>query len=272
MKLWGFGDGKRLLGEQRTSAYSQRHTVCQTSRKQKAKAQKKEWLGRWETLLQAATKLNGYQNIDASVLPGRLHNPEISNVFNFFSSSATRVPRILGEQKTCQIVFSKWCMHSIVMCEMQYLLIWRWCCMTMFFSWMVSRRAVARDLRSEMDWGVSGKLQPFSSDSSSSFTVHTSQVSTSNDFFCRRHDQAFQIKDQSFCSRVWTWPCLVDSTPVSALLFAGFPPTFEFLLHSSALWKTGRGMFFFRMRSNKTFINPLAQCSHCSGEMFKSFC
>lgn len=32
-----------------------------------------------------------------------------------------------------------------------YLLIWRWCCMTMFFSWMVSSRAVARDLRSEMD-------------------------------------------------------------------------------------------------------------------------
>lgn len=42
----------------------------------------------------------------------------------------------------------------------------------MFFSWMVSSRAEARDFRSEMDWGVTGKLQPFSSDSSSSFTAH----------------------------------------------------------------------------------------------------
>lgn len=45
----------------------------------------------------------------------------------------------------------------------------------MFFSWMVSSRAVARDFRSEMDCGVTGKLQPFSSDCSSSFTAHTKQ-------------------------------------------------------------------------------------------------
>lgn len=61
--------------------------------------------------------------------------------------------------------------------DIQYLLIWRWCWITMFFSWMVSSRAVARDLRSEMDWGVTGKLQPFSSDNNSSFTAHTSVVS-----------------------------------------------------------------------------------------------
>lgn len=42
----------------------------------------------------------------------------------------------------------------------------------MFFSWMVSSSAVARDFRSEMDCGVTGKLQPFSSDCSSSFTAH----------------------------------------------------------------------------------------------------
>lgn len=45
----------------------------------------------------------------------------------------------------------------------------------MFFSWMVSSSAVARDFRSEMDCGVTGKLQPFSSDCSSSFTAHTKQ-------------------------------------------------------------------------------------------------
>lgn len=156
-------------------------------------------------------------------------------------------------------MFSKWCIHNIVRCEMQYLLIWRWCCITMFFSWMVSRRAVARDLRSEMDWGVSGKLQPFSSESSSSFTAHASQVLTSSYFFCRRHEQAFEIKHQSFCSWVWTWPCLVDRTPVSALLL-GFPPTLEFLLHSSALWNQEEVWFFFRIRSNETFITlwPIA--------------
>lgn len=56
--------------------------------------------------------------------------------------------------------------------EPHYLLICRWCWMTMFFSWMVSSRAVARDFRSEMDWGVTGKLQPFSSDCNNSFTAH----------------------------------------------------------------------------------------------------
>lgn len=45
----------------------------------------------------------------------------------------------------------------------------------MFFSWMVSSRAVARDFRSEMDCGVTGRLQPFSSDCSSSFTAHMEQ-------------------------------------------------------------------------------------------------
>lgn len=154
---------------------------------------------------------------------------------------------------------------------MQYLLIWRWCWMTMFFSWMVSRRAVARDLRSEMDWGVSGKLQPFSSESSSSFTAHTSQVSTSNYVSCRRHDRAFKTRGPSVGSWVWSWPCLVDRTPVSALLL-GFPPTLEFLLHSSALCQQEGVCFLFRTNSNKTFINPLAHCSHCSGEMFQSFC
>jgi hypothetical protein len=39
--------------------------------------------------------------------------------------------------------------------------------MTRFFSWMVSSRAVARDFRSEMDWGVAGRLQPCSSDNNS---------------------------------------------------------------------------------------------------------
>lgn len=60
--------------------------------------------------------------------------------------------------------------------EMEYLLIWRWCWITMFFSWIVSSKAVARDLRSVMDCGVTGKLQPFSSDSNNSFTAHTSLV------------------------------------------------------------------------------------------------
>lgn len=46
MRFWGFLEMDRLLGEQHTSAYSQRHTVCQTSRKREAKAQKKEGLGR----------------------------------------------------------------------------------------------------------------------------------------------------------------------------------------------------------------------------------
>lgn len=41
----------------------------------------------------------------------------------------------------------------------------------MFFSWMVSSSAVARDFRSEMDCGVTGKLQPFSSDCNNSFTA-----------------------------------------------------------------------------------------------------
>lgn len=56
-------------------------------------------------------------------------------------------------------------------CGARYLLICRWCWTTMFFSWMVSSRAVARDFRSEMDWGVTGKLQPFSSDCNNSFTA-----------------------------------------------------------------------------------------------------
>lgn len=47
--------------------------------------------------------------------------------------------------------------------EEHYLLVCLWCWMTRFFSWMVSSRAVARDLRSEMDWGVAGRLQPCSS-------------------------------------------------------------------------------------------------------------
>lgn len=58
--------------------------------------------------------------------------------------------------------------------KISYLFICRWCWVTMFFSWIVSSRAVARDLRSEMDWGVTGKLQPLSSDSNSSFTAHRS--------------------------------------------------------------------------------------------------
>ena len=32
---------------------------------------------------------------------------------------------------------------------------------------MVSSKAVARDFRSEMDWGVAGRLQPCSSDNNS---------------------------------------------------------------------------------------------------------
>lgn len=39
------------------------------------------------------------------------------------------------------------------------------------------------------------------------------------------------------CKRFYTlWPCLAESTPVSALLLA-FPPILEFFLHSRALWK-----------------------------------
>lgn len=45
----------------------------------------------------------------------------------------------------------------------EYLFVCLWCWMTKFFSWMVSSRAVARDLRSWMDWGVAGRLQPCSS-------------------------------------------------------------------------------------------------------------
>lgn len=48
-----------------------------------------------------------------------------------------------------------------------YLLVCLWCWMTIFFSWMVSSRAVARDFRSEMDCGVAGRLQPWSSDNNS---------------------------------------------------------------------------------------------------------
>ena len=48
-----------------------------------------------------------------------------------------------------------------------YLLVCLWCWMTMFFSWIVSNRAVARDFRSEMDCGVAGRLHPWSSDNRS---------------------------------------------------------------------------------------------------------
>lgn len=48
-----------------------------------------------------------------------------------------------------------------------YLLVCLWCWMTMFFSWIVSNRAVARDFRSEMDCGVAGRLHPWSSESRS---------------------------------------------------------------------------------------------------------
>lgn len=48
-----------------------------------------------------------------------------------------------------------------------YLLVCLWCWITMFFSWIVSNRAVARDFRSEMDCGVAGRLHPWSSESRS---------------------------------------------------------------------------------------------------------
>lgn len=109
--------------------------------------------------------------------PGSLHNPDISSVFSFFSSSATRPPRILMTQKQIKGITTKLTVSAqrpAMTSKPSYLLICRWCWITMFFSWIVSSRAVARDFRSEMDWGVTGKLQPFSSDSNSSFTAFTS--------------------------------------------------------------------------------------------------
>lgn len=65
-----------------------------------------------------------------------------------------------------------WLFHSLLSSILlrshaTYLLVCLWCCRTMFFSWIVSSNAVASDLRSEMDCGVAGRLQPWSSDNSS---------------------------------------------------------------------------------------------------------
>jgi hypothetical protein len=35
-------------------------------------------------------------------LPGKDHNPATSNVFNLFSNSLTRLPKILSKQNVCQ--------------------------------------------------------------------------------------------------------------------------------------------------------------------------
>lgn len=124
----------------------------------------------------------------------------------------------------------------------QYLLIWRWCWMTMFFSWMVSSRAVARDLRSEIDWGVTGKLQPFSSDSKSSFTAIPTPPVTVHSEGHSSWDKANQDLETNLF--MWDfWPCLAERTPVRALLL-GLPLILEFFLLSRALWNSSSRIKF----------------------------
>lgn len=76
-----------------------------------------------------------------------------------------------------------------------YLLVCLWCCMTMFFSWMVSSNAVASDLRSEMDCGVAGRLHPWSSDNNSWTIMLKTQMSFG--FLCteRQHKHLLSIKE-----------------------------------------------------------------------------
>lgn len=71
--------------------------------------------------------------------------------------------------------------------------------MTMFFSWIVSSRAVARDFRSAMDCGVAGRLHPWSSESRS-WTRKDAEVDSS-------------ARDSG------TWGC----RPMSVLLESGAP-------------------------------------------------
>ena len=50
---------------------------------------------------------NEYNGLNKTRLPGTFHNPDTSNVFNFFSSSATRLPRILHRKKIMIIKTTK---------------------------------------------------------------------------------------------------------------------------------------------------------------------
>lgn len=141
------------------------------------------------------------------------------------------------------------------------LLVCLWCWMIMFFSWMVSSKAVARDFRSVIDWGVAGKLHPLSSDNKPCTAIIRNKAVNKS---TRVNALIWHAEQQHFFTSLFsslsfqeksnhtTWaPCLGDRTPERALLL-DLPPISGFLLRSRAVYKKSRKTAIMQIRWNIT--------------------